>query len=129
MGHHSKFPTSHHRMLLRILGAWCKSSSNRTLSYKDAFQRIECEGVSKQPCVRGGCCICGRCSAWATVGNPRELCRESGRTGDNMGRGRRKNNGRTAVQRIVGCVWHHGGLEYRRARPWGSVKHKIKRSL
>ena len=31
--------TTHHRMLLRLLGAWCKSPNKRILSYKDALYR------------------------------------------------------------------------------------------
>ena len=44
-GHYAKLRTAHQRMLLRILGAWCKSSNKRTLSYKDALQRTECESI------------------------------------------------------------------------------------
>ena len=36
-GHYTKLRTAHHTMLLRILGAWCKSPSKRILSYKDAL--------------------------------------------------------------------------------------------
>ena len=32
-------------MMLRILGAWCKSPKKRILSYKDALQRTECESI------------------------------------------------------------------------------------
>ena len=44
-GHYTPLRTTHHRMFLRILGAWCKSPNKRTLSYKDALQRIECENI------------------------------------------------------------------------------------
>ena len=44
-GHYTKLRTTHHRMLLRILGAWCKSPNKRILSYKDALQRTECESI------------------------------------------------------------------------------------
>ena len=44
-GHYTKLRTTHHRMLLRILGAWCKSPNKRILSYKDALQQTECESV------------------------------------------------------------------------------------
>ena len=37
-GHYTKFRITHHRMLLRILGAWCKSPNKCILSYKDALQ-------------------------------------------------------------------------------------------
>ena len=45
-GHYAKLRTTHHRMLLRILGAWCKSPNKRILSYKDALVvRTECESI------------------------------------------------------------------------------------
>ena len=43
--HYAKLRTTHHRMLLRILGAWCKSPNERILSYKDALQRTQCESI------------------------------------------------------------------------------------
>ena len=44
-GHNTKLRTTHHRVLLRILEAWCKSPNKRIISYKDALQRTECEGT------------------------------------------------------------------------------------
>ena len=44
-GHYTKLRTTHHRMLLRILGAWCKRPNKRILSYKDALQRTECKSI------------------------------------------------------------------------------------
>ena len=44
-GHYAKLLTTHHRMLLQILGVWCKSPNKRILSYKDALQRTECESI------------------------------------------------------------------------------------
>ena len=44
-GHYTKLRITHHRMLLRILGAWCKSPNKRILSYKDALRRTECESI------------------------------------------------------------------------------------
>ena len=32
-------------LLLRILGAWCKSPNKRILSYKDALHRTQCESI------------------------------------------------------------------------------------
>ena len=55
-------------------------------------------------CARGGCCGRGRCSAWVTTGYPRGSCRESWRTRENVGRGGRRKNGRTAWQRIFGYL-------------------------
>ena len=43
--HYAKLRTIHHRMLLRILGAWSKSPNKRILSYKDALQRTQCESI------------------------------------------------------------------------------------
>ena len=43
--YYTELRTSRHRMLLRILGAWCKSPNKRILSYKDALQRTECESI------------------------------------------------------------------------------------
>ena len=43
--HYTKLRTTHHRMLLRILGAWGKSPDKRILSYKDAHQRTACESI------------------------------------------------------------------------------------
>ena len=44
-GHYTKLRTTHHRMLLRILRAWCKSPNKRILSFKDALQRTECKSI------------------------------------------------------------------------------------
>ena len=44
-GHYAKLRTTHHRMLLRIPGAWCKSLNKRILSYKDALPRTRCESI------------------------------------------------------------------------------------
>ena len=45
-GHYAKLRTTHHRMLLEILGAWCKSPNKRILSYKDALQRTKCVSIA-----------------------------------------------------------------------------------
>ena len=44
-GHYAKLRTTHHRMLLRILGDWSKSPNKRILSFKGALQRTECESI------------------------------------------------------------------------------------
>ena len=44
-GPYAKLRTTHHRMLLRILGTWCKSPNKRILSYKDAHRRTACESI------------------------------------------------------------------------------------
>ena len=43
--HYAKLRTTHHRMLVQILGAWCKSQNKRILSYKNALQRTKCESI------------------------------------------------------------------------------------
>ena len=43
--HYTKLRTTHDRMLLRILGAWCKPPNKRILFYKDDLQRTECESI------------------------------------------------------------------------------------
>ena len=102
--HYAKLRTTHHRMLLRILGAWCKSPNNRILSYKDALQQTQCVSIE----TRGGCCGQGRHSAWVTTGYPRGSCRESSRTRGNVDRGRRRNSGRTAWQMMFGYLASRG---------------------
>ena len=44
-GHYTKLRTTHHKMLLQILRAWCKSPNKRILSNKYALQQIECESI------------------------------------------------------------------------------------
>ena len=64
---------------------------------------------SKQPCARrGGCCGRGRCSAWVTTGYPRGSGRESWRMRENVGRGGRRKNRRTAWQMIFGYLASRG---------------------
>ena len=44
-GHYEKLHTALNSMLLRILGAWCKSPNKRILSNKDALQRTGCDSI------------------------------------------------------------------------------------
>ena len=44
-GDYQKLRTAHHRMLPRILGAWCRSKDHRILSYHLALQRTGCESI------------------------------------------------------------------------------------
>ena len=88
-------------MLLRILGAWCESSNKRILSYKDAVQRIKCE--SMETTVRTGRLLLSR--ALLRMGDhrlPKRVMLGGLRTRETVGRGGRRNNKRTAWQRIVG---------------------------
>ena len=104
---YTKLRTTHHRMLLRILGAWCKSPHKRILSYKDALQQTECESIKTTVRTRR-LLWPGALLRRMTTGYPRGSCRERGRTRENVGRGRRRNNGRTACQRIVGYLASRG---------------------
>ena len=94
-------------MLLRILGAWCKSPNKRILSYKDALQQTECESI--ETTVRT------RRLLWAgallRMGDhrvPKGSCRESPRTRGNVGRGGRRKSRRTAWQMIFGYLASRG---------------------
>ena len=40
-----KLCAANHRILFRILGAWCRSRDRRTLSYDIALQRTDCENI------------------------------------------------------------------------------------
>ena len=105
--HYTKLRTTHHRMLLRILGARCKSPNKRILSFKNTPREPNAK-ASKQPYARGGCYGRGRCSAWVTTGYPRGSCRESWRTRGNVSQGERRNNRWTARKRIVGYLASRG---------------------
>ena len=50
--HYTKLRTTHHRMLLRILGTRCKSPNKRILSFKNTPQRTECESIETTICTR-----------------------------------------------------------------------------
>ena len=109
-GHYTKIRTTHHRMLRRILGASCKSPNKRVLSYKDALQRTECESIEitvrKRRLLWAGALL--RYSAWVTTGYSRGSCRESSRTRENVGRGGKRKDGRTAWQTIFGFLASRG---------------------
>ena len=51
-GDYQKLRAAYHRMLLRILGAWCRSWDHRTLSYHLALQRTGCESIETTVCTR-----------------------------------------------------------------------------
>ena len=44
-GDYQKLLAAHHRMLLRILGALCRSQDHRILSYDLSLQRTGCESI------------------------------------------------------------------------------------
>ena len=113
MCHYAKLRTTHLRILLRILGARCKSPNKRILSYKDALHRTQCESIETNNRTHedGGCCGRGRYSAWVTTGYPRGSCRESSRTRGNVDRGGWRKSGRTAWQMIFGYLASRGTEE------------------
>ena len=100
-------PYTHHRMLLRIIGAWCKSTNKRILSYKDALQRTECESI--ETTVRTRRLLWS--GALLRMGDHRLPKRVMSGELENAGKrgtvGRRK-NGRTAWQRIFGYLASRG---------------------
>ena len=107
------FLQTRHRMLLPILGAWCKSPNKRTLSYKDARQRTECESIETA--------VYTRRLLWAgalvRMGDHRLPKRVmSGELGNAGKRGPRGEGERMNGLRGRGssAIWHHGGLEHRR---------------
>ena len=84
--HYAKLRTTHHRMLLRILGAWCSRRTSASSRTKTPFSEPNARAL-KQPYARGGCCGRGRYSVWVSTGYPRGSCRESSRTRGNVDRG------------------------------------------
>ena len=109
---YNKLRTTHHRMLRRILGTWCKSPNKCTLPYKDALQRTECE--SNETTLRTRKLLWP--GALLRMGDHRlpvivmsgEL--EIGKTwagGERERMGGLRGRGSSAI-------WHHGGLEHRR---------------
>ena len=54
-GHYAKFRTTHHRMLLRILGPGASRRTSASSRTKTPFSEPNAR-ASKQPCARGGCC-------------------------------------------------------------------------
>ena len=112
-GHYTEVLTTHHRMLLRVLGAWCKSPNKLILSYKDALQQTERESI--ETIVRT------RRLLWAgallRMGDHRLLKRVM--WGELEKAGKRGPGGEgKIIDRLSGrgssAIWHHGGLEHRR---------------
>ena len=105
--HYVKLRTTHRRMLLRILGAWCKSPNKRILSYKDPLQRTQCESI--ETTVRT------RRLLWAgallPMGDhrlPKRIMSGELKNAGKRGPGRRRKSGRTAWQIIFGCLASRG---------------------
>ena len=51
-GDYQTLRAAHHRMLLRILGAWCRSWDHQILSYNLTLQRTDCESIETTMCAR-----------------------------------------------------------------------------
>ena len=106
-GHYAKLRTTHHRMLLQILGVRCKSPNKRILSYKDTLQRTECESI--ETTVRT------RRLLWAgallRIGDnrlPKRVVSGELESAGKRGPGGRKKSGRTAWQMIFDYLASRG---------------------
>ena len=98
---------THHRVLLRILGAWCKSPNKRILSYKDALQQTKCESI--ETTVRT------RRLLWAgallRMGDhrlPKRVMSGELENARKRGPGGRRKSGRTAWEMIFGYLASRG---------------------
>ena len=112
-GHYAKVRTTHHRMLLRILGepgaSRRTSASSRT---KTPFQRTECESIETTVRTRRLLWV----GALLRMGDnrlPKRVMSGELDNAGNVGRRERRKSGRTAWQMIFD-YWHHGGLKHRR---------------
>ena len=112
-GHYAKLRTTHHRMLLQILEAWCKSPNKRILSYKDALQRTKCESIETAMRTRR--------LLWAgallRMGDQRLPKRVMSGEFENAGKrgpGRKEKEWTDCVADDLRLFWGHGGLEHRR---------------
>ena len=103
-------------MLLGMLGAWCKSSNKRILSYKDALQRTECESIEIT--------VHTRRLLWSgallRMGDHRLPKRfmsgeleNAGKRGPG-GKGERRTDCVVERGRGSSAIWDHGRLEHRR---------------
>ena len=115
-------------MLLRILGASCKSPNSCILTYKDGLQRTGCGSI--EVTVYTGR-VLGAGALLRSMGDHRlpkrvlsgEL-KSVGQRGPE-GEGVDELRGRGSLE-----LWHHGELlEYRRTRPWGFVQPSMRRGL
>ena len=105
--HYAKLRTTHHRMLLRILGAWCKSPNKRILSYKDALHRTQCESIKTT--------VRTRRLLWAGAPLrmvdhrlPKRVMSGELENAGKRGPGGRRKSGRTAWQMIFGYLASRG---------------------
>ena len=106
-GPYTKLRTTHHRMLLRILGAWCKSPNKHILSYKDALQRTECENI--ETTVHTWSLLWS--GALLRMGDrrlPKRVMSGELENAEKRGPGGRRKNGRTLWQRIFGYLPSRG---------------------
>ena len=108
-GHFNRLRTTHHSMLLQILGARCKSSNKRILSCKDAFQRTECESTETAMCTRG--------LLWCMMSDHRLPKRVASGALENAGKCGPGGEGEMMDGlrgRRSSAIWQPGGLEHRR---------------
>ena len=106
-GHFTKRRTTHHMMLLRTLGAWCKSKNKRIPSYKDALQRTECESIETTVRTRR-LLWSGALLRMVNDRLPKRVMSGEVENAGNVSRGGRRKNGRTAWQRIFGYLAPRG---------------------
>ena len=112
-GHYTKLRTTHHKMLLRILRAWCASRRTNVSSLTTPSSKSNAR-ASKQPCARGGCCD-RECAA--PHGGPKVT--QEGRIGRGGERAKTWAGGEGEIMdglrgRGLSAIWHRGGLEHRR---------------
>ena len=102
--HYRKFRTVHHRVLLRILGVWCRAQDHRFLSYAEALQRTGYESIETTVRTRrlqwAGALI--RMDHGRLLPN-RVMFGEMEGPGQ-RGAGGRKRNGRTVWQKTFGLL-------------------------
>ena len=81
-------------------------------------------GASKKPYEREGCCGRGHASHGRLQVTQEGHVRRAGERGRGVGEGMDRLRGRG-----LSGVWHHGRLEHHRTRPWGFVKHSMRRGV
>ena len=106
-GHYAKLLTTHHRMLLRILGAWCKSPKKRIFSYNDVLHRTEGESIETSMRTRR-LLWSGALLRMGDHRLPKMIMPEELENVGKHGPGGKEKNKRTAWQRIFGYFASRG---------------------
>ena len=101
------------------VAAWCKLPNSFILSHEDNQPSNDLDvRVSKQPCARGRCGHGGTAPHGLLVRE--DNFGKAGERGTASAGGKREIMGRLRGRGSSG-VWHYGGLENRRFRPWDFV--------